>query len=96
MADDAHDTAPAGVAAFVLILYSAGRHTRGWEAWVAFALVLAGSVAFLIEDGVINWQLGGVAFALTFVAGPFAAGVAVRIRNDRRAGAAGPQHSAAG
>jgi signal transduction histidine kinase len=76
-------TTPAVVAAFTLTLYSAGRHTRGLEAWVAFALVLAGTVGFLVEDGEINWQPGAVAFALVFVAGPFAAGVAVRLRTDR-------------
>jgi signal transduction histidine kinase len=76
-------TTPALVAAIVLTLYSAGRYTRGLEAWVAFALVLAGTVGFLVEDGAINWQPGAVAFSLFVVAGPFAAGVAVRIRNDR-------------
>ena len=77
------NTTPAFVAVFVLTPYSAGRHIRGVEAWAAFALVLAGTVGFLVEDGEINWEPGSVAFSLAFVAGPFAAGVAMRLRTDR-------------
>ena len=77
------NTTPALVVTFVLTIYSAGRHIRGREAWIAFALVLAGAVGFLVEDGEINWQPGSIAFSLAFVAGPFAAGVAVRLRTDR-------------
>ncbi len=79
--------------AFIVIFfvahYSLGRWTAGREAWVGVVLLLASMVAFAIGDSVQNdvplfeVGLGGIAFTMIFVGGPWAAGLAIRLRRER-------------
>jgi signal transduction histidine kinase len=66
-----------------LALYSLGRHTRGLEAAIGGLLVLADTVAFLIGDGPPIWSPSDIGFALGFVGGPWAVGLAIRLRRER-------------
>jgi len=78
------DNNSAGIlAVFVLALYSLGRHTEGLEAGLGGLLVLATTIVFLIGDGAPYWVPGDLLFALGFVGGPWAAGVAIRLRRER-------------
>lgn len=79
--------------AFIVIFfvahYSLGRWTTGREAWAGVVLVLASMVAFAIGDSVQNdvplseVRLGSIAFTMGFVGGPWAAGLAIRLRRER-------------
>ena len=68
---------------FVLTLYSVGRHARRVEAWLAGLVVAGCVVGFLLTDSPPPYDVGDVAFALAFVGGPWAAGLAIRLRRDR-------------
>jgi len=68
---------------FFLALYSLGRHTRGLDAGIGALLVLAATVAFILGDGPPIWTPGDVGFGLLFVGGPWAAGLAIRLRLER-------------
>ncbi len=74
---------------FFIAHYSLGRWTAGREAWAGVVLVLASMVAFAIGDSVENdvplseVGLGGIAFTMGFVGGPWAAGLAIRLRRER-------------
>jgi signal transduction histidine kinase len=66
-----------------LALYSLGRHTRGLEVWIG-ALILVGCiVGFMLGDPGTTYDLGDLGFAVGFVGGPWAAGLAIRLRRDR-------------
>jgi len=81
------DNDSAGIlAVFVLALFSLGRHTRGLEAVLGGVLVLAATVGFVIGDGGPIWAPGDIVFALAFVGGPWAAGMAIRLRREREQG----------
>ena len=68
---------------FVLTLYSVGRHARRVEAWLAGLVVAGCVVGFLLTDSPPPYDVGDVAFALAFVGGPWAAGLAIRLRRDQ-------------
>ena len=74
---------------FFIAHYSLGRWTAGREVWAGVVLVLASMVAFAIGDSVENdvplseVGLGGIAFTMGFVGGPWAAGLAIRLRRER-------------
>ena len=70
------------IAVYLVTLYSAGRFARRLEGWIIAGLILAGAVAFSYSDGT-QPTLGGYAFSLAFVGGPWAAGLAVRLRSER-------------
>lgn len=67
---------------YFVALYSLGAHTRGRAVWAAAAIVLVGIVVFVAFDG-DPFAPGDVVFATFFVGGPWAAGVAIRLRRDR-------------
>jgi len=69
------------VVVFVFALYSLGANTRGRAAWVAVPLVLACIAAFVTDDG-DSFRWGDVAFATMLVGGPWAAGLALRLRRQ--------------
>jgi signal transduction histidine kinase len=67
---------------FFVSLYSVGAHTRGHSSWLAGALVLIGIGLFTAFDH-DPFAVGDAVFATFFVGGPFATGVAIRLRRDR-------------
>lgn len=67
---------------FFVSLYSVGAHTRGRATWLAGALVVVGVGLFTAFDH-DPFAVGDAVFATFFVGGPFAAGVAIRIRRER-------------
>ena len=72
------------VAVFFIALYSLGRHSTGHEVWLGGLAVLACVLLFdLYDDG--RFDVTGVAFSLAFIGGPWAAGVAIKLRRDREA-----------
>ena len=69
---------------FFLSLYSLGRHTVGHEVWLGGLCVLGYIVVFIAGDKASSpYDLGDVAFATGFVGGPWAAGLAIRLRRER-------------
>ncbi|MFL6004424.1 MAG: sensor histidine kinase [Nocardioides sp.] len=74
---------------FFIAHYSLGRWSSGIEAWIGVACVLGSMVTFTIGDATANdvavseISLGSIAFAVGFVGGPWAAGLAVRLRRER-------------
>jgi signal transduction histidine kinase len=75
-----------GSSAFVVIyflsLFSLGAHTRGREVAVSVLLVLIGVVVFVVGDSDGTPALGDVVFATVFVGGPWATGLALRLRRE--------------
>ena len=69
------------IAIFFVALYSLGAHTRGREVWVSGVLVVVGIVLFALTDG-DSFHPGDVVFATALVGGPWAAGLALRLRRD--------------
>ncbi len=76
---------------YLLAHYSLGRWTVGREAWAGAVLILGSMVAFAVGDASENDKtlaeisLGGIAFTIGFVGGPWAAGLAIRLRRAREA-----------
>ena len=75
-------------AAFIIIffvsLYSLGRYTRGTEVWLGGLCVLGYVLVFLLGDPTSSaTDPGDVGFATLFVGTPWAAGLALRLRQDR-------------
>ncbi|HZR94561.1 MAG TPA: histidine kinase [Gaiellaceae bacterium] len=66
----------------IFALYSVGANTAGRDALVATAIVAALAVWFLFHDG-DSFHPGDIVFAAFVIGGPFAAGVAMRIRRGR-------------
>ena len=79
------------VAVYIAAHYSVGRWASGREAVVAAILVVASMVVFALGDAAANDQgfddigLGLIAFTIVFVGGPWAAGLAIRLRKEREA-----------
>ena len=77
------------VVAYIVAHYSVGRWSRGLEAWLGAGCVLLSMVQFAIADaaandtGVSDISLGSVGFTAFFVGGPWAAGLAIRLRRER-------------
>ncbi len=75
-----------GSSAFVVIyflsLFSLGAHTRGREVAVSVLLVLIGIVVFVASDSDGAPNIGDVVFATVFVGGPWATGLALRLRRE--------------
>ncbi|KGN33828.1 histidine kinase [Knoellia sinensis KCTC 19936] len=70
------------LAVLFISLYSVGAHTTGRLVWVSAGLVLVGIVLFVASDG-DRLKYVDVLFGGAIVGGPFAAGVAMRLRRDR-------------
>jgi len=72
------------VLAFLIALYSLGRHATGTEAWLGVLGVAVVMLLFnLSEGGVGQTDLGDVAFLVGFVGAPWAAGLTLRLRRER-------------
>jgi signal transduction histidine kinase len=84
LAEDFDNQSAALVAVFFVALYSLGRHSTENEVWIGALAVLACVILFdLYDNGRLD--LTGVAFSLAFIGGPWAAGVAIKLRRDREA-----------
>ena len=83
-ARDIDNQSAAIVAVFFVAPYSLGRHSSGHEVWLGGIAVLACVVSFDLYDNA-RLELSGVAFSLTFLGGPWAAGVAIKLRREREA-----------
>jgi len=74
-----------GSSAFVVIyflsLFSLGAYTHGREVAVSVLLVLIGIVVFVATDS-DSQAIGDVVFATVFVGGPWATGLALRLRRE--------------
>ncbi len=72
------------VVTFFVSLYSVGRHAEGLERWLGAGGVFAVMVLFgLDESGTTVPDSGDIGFLLFFVGGPWAAGLAIRLRLER-------------
>jgi signal transduction histidine kinase len=69
------------VVAYLLSLYSVGRHASGTEAWLAAGGVMVAMGVFFASEG--GSDLGDVAFVLAVVGSPYAAGLTLRLRRER-------------
>jgi signal transduction histidine kinase len=67
---------------FVVTLYSVGAHARRAAAWVGGLCATAGIVLFVATDG-DPFAVGDALFGTMLVGGPWAVGLAVRLRRDR-------------
>lgn len=67
---------------FLWCAFSLGAHARGREAVLGAFLVVAEIVLFVMNDG-DPFAYGDIAFGTFLVGGPWAAGVAIRLRRDR-------------
>jgi signal transduction histidine kinase len=67
---------------FFFSLYSVGAHSTGREAWATGALVTFGVGLFVASDD-DPFELADILFAAAFVGGPWAAGLAIRLRRRR-------------
>ena len=68
---------------YFLTLFSLGAHARGREVVVAVLLVLLGIVVFVATDSQgAAPAIGDVVFATVFVGGPWATGLALRLRRE--------------
>ena len=70
------------VALVFVTLYSLGAHARRAAVWAGAVLVLAGIILFVATDG-DPFAVGDVLFGTVIIGGPWAAGVAIRLRRDR-------------
>jgi signal transduction histidine kinase len=70
------------VVIYFLSLFSLGAHTHGREVVASVLLVLIGVVVFVVGDSDGPVVLGDVVFATVFVGGPWATGLALRLRRD--------------
>jgi signal transduction histidine kinase len=69
------------VVVYFVTLFSLGAHTRGREVWISAVLVVIGIAVFLTSDG-DSASVGDAVFATVFVGGPWATGLAIRLRGD--------------
>ena len=70
------------VVIYFLSLFSLGAHARGREVAVSALLVLIGIVVFVATDSDGSPGLGDAVFATVFVGGPWATGLALRLRRE--------------
>jgi len=76
------DTSLVFLLVFFVSLYSLGAHARGLATWVGGLLVLTGIVLFVATDG-DPFETADVLFGSVLVGGPWAAGLAIRLRRER-------------
>jgi signal transduction histidine kinase len=69
------------VVIFFITLYSLGAHTSGREIWLGAVLVAIGITVFVVTDG-DQASVGDAVFGIFFVGGPWATGLAMRLRGD--------------
>lgn len=69
---------------FFVSLFSLGRHSRGHEVWMGGLCVVGYILVFLLGDPAADaTDPGHIGFATLFVGTPWAAGLALRLRQDR-------------
>jgi signal transduction histidine kinase len=66
----------------LVAVYSAGAHARGRALLAAALVVLATVIVFAVQDG-DSMNVSGFLFFGFFVAGPFLAGIVIRMRRER-------------
>ncbi len=71
------------VVAFVFALYSFGANARGRQAWAAAVVIPVAITAFVTDDG-DPFHYGDIIFGTLIIAGPWLAGVMMRIRRQER------------
>ncbi len=81
-ARDFDNSSIATTAVLILAPYSLGRHATGPQRWLGGLAVLSCSVLFDLYDN-SALEVSGIAAGLFFVAGPWAAGTAIRMRHHR-------------
>jgi signal transduction histidine kinase len=69
------------VIVFVFALYSYGANARGRQAWAAVVLIPFAITAFVADDG-DPFQWGDIIFGSLIIGGPWAAGLAIRLRRQ--------------
>ncbi|MDQ3156876.1 MAG: histidine kinase [Actinomycetota bacterium] len=79
------DNSAAFFVAFVVTLYSLGRHASGKEMWLGAVLVVIGIVALVTHDEPDPVSVGGVVFGTFMVGGPWAVGLAMKLVRDHEA-----------
>jgi signal transduction histidine kinase len=75
-----NDSATLSVTYFVMI-FSLGAHTRGREVWVSSLLIVLTMVSFYVDEAE-GFDGGDLLFVAFFVGGPWAAGLALRLRSE--------------
>lgn len=70
------------IVVFFVSFYSLGAYAAGREQPISVVLALAGVAAFVATDG-DKFQVGDIVFALFMVGGPWAAGLVIRLRQER-------------
>ena len=78
---DFDDVSTSFVFAYFVSLFSLGAHARGREVVASVLLVLIGIATFGLTDS-DTFAPGDIAFATFFVGGPWATGLALRLRGD--------------
>jgi signal transduction histidine kinase len=77
------DNDPIGLVLFVMVaLYTAGAHLRDRALLASLPLVALALVLAIAADGE-SWNVSGVLFFGFWIAGPFLAGMAMRVRRER-------------
>jgi signal transduction histidine kinase len=76
------DDSPVFFVVFLACSYAVGAHTRGREAVLAALFILVETVVFVRFDG-DPFYYGDVAFGMFVVGGPWATGLAIRLRRER-------------
>jgi len=72
------------IVTFFVGLYSLGRHASGIERWLGGLAVLGFVVAFIVSDPTKSTiDTGDIGFGILFVGTPWAAGLAIRLRQER-------------
>ena len=66
---------------FFVMLFSLGAHTRGREVWISAGLLALTMASFYASEA-RGFDLGDLAFVLFFVGGPWATGLALRLRGE--------------
>jgi signal transduction histidine kinase len=82
LARDIDRTSIALTALFLVAPYSLGRHSTGLEVWLGGLAVLTAAAMFDLYDNSII-DVSGIAFGLAVMGGPWAAGVAIKVRHER-------------
>ena len=76
-----NDSATLSVTYFIMV-FSLGAHTRGREVWVSSLLIVLAMASFYADETQGGFDGGDLVFVVFFVGGPWAAGLALRLRSE--------------
>ena len=76
-----NDSATLSVTYFIMV-FSLGAHTRGREVWVSSLLIVLAMASFYADEAQGSFDGGDLVFVVFFVGGPWAAGLALRLRSE--------------